>query len=201
VASDVSIANQALSFLGADPIISLDDDQTEAKLVKANYAAIRLSLLEQHNWTFATAWADLNPLADPPVNQFSHAFPLPSTLLRVLFVGQDFEHPEGAWRKEGNNIVKDGDTCRIQYILDITDPNNFSSLFVQAFAQRLAADLAIPLTNSRSLMENHWQLYEAKMKQAVSRDQLQGKSRRIRSRWLENGRFNYGRGGVAGPTV
>ena len=199
--SDVSIANQALSFLGADPIISLDDDSTEAKLIKANYANIRVALLEAVNWTFATKWADLIPLAEPPKNQYENAFPLPSTLLRVIFVGIDYNHPERKWRKEGHNIVKDGDTCTIQYIDDVPDANKFSSLFVQAFAQRLAADLSIALTNSRSLQETHFQLFESKMTEARRIDQLQGKSRRIRSRWIENGRYNYGRGGVAGPTV
>jgi len=201
MASSVSISNQALSFLGADPIISLDDDSTEAKLINANYDSLRLALLEAVNWTFATKWKKLAKLATPPEGQYENAFPLPSTLLRVIFVGVDFRHQIRQWRREEQNIVTDDAECTIQYVDDVTDPNKFSALFVQAFAQRLAADLAIALTNSRSLQETHFQLYERKMTEARRSDQLQGKARRIRSSWIENGRWNYSRSGIAGPQV
>ncbi len=132
--SDVSISNQVLSWLGADPITSLADDSTSAKLISANYDNIRVALLEEVNWTFAVRWADLVKLANPPTNQLANAFPIPSTSLRIIFVGQSFDHPEKEWRKEGNNIVTNSVSCRIQYIESVMDPNRFQSFSFRSFA-------------------------------------------------------------------
>jgi hypothetical protein len=176
----------------------LDDDTTEAKLCKANYPNVRDALLELHNWTFATKWIELNKLADPPLSEFANAYSLPSNVLRVIFVGQNYKEPVQHWQVEGNNIVTDENAAKCQVIFQQTDVTQYSPLFIQAFAQRLAGDMAIPLTNSRSLMETHMSLYGAKLRDAKTRDGLQGRSRRIRSRWLNNARAA---GPSAGPYV
>ena len=185
--------------LGANAIISLDDDTIEAKMCKAFYPAIRDLLLETHNWSFAIEWLDLPKLANPPLSEYSNAFPLPANAARVIFVGENYQQPNPYWRVEGNNIVTNWGTCKCQVLALDPDPKKYSAAFVQAFVARLSADMAIGLTNSRSLMDSHFQLFGMKLKEAISTDNQQGKSRRIRSRWIERGRTS----GVftAGPYV
>lgn len=195
--SQVSICNQALGWIGANQITSIDDDSTEAVLCKANYEPIRDSVLEAHNWTFATVWAQLTEVVDPPYSVYPHSFQIPTDSLTVLFCGIDYDHPAN-WRREGQHIVTDEENCTIQYIYRVVDEAQFPPLFTQAFAARLAADLAIPITNSRSMQTDMYNLYMAKLKEAASRDNQQGRSRRIRSVWLNRA---PGRGSVAGPTV
>lgn len=198
MATEVQICNLALGWLGANLITSLDDESKEAQLCKANYPYLRDAVLEAGNWTFATQWFDLTQVANPPLSEYVNGFELPSEVLRVMFCGVTRKNPTD-WVKEGNLIRTNDAKCRIQAIRRITDPARFSSLFVQALAQRMAADMAIPLTNSRSLMETHTQLYVMKMKEAESLDNSQGRSRRIRSRWLKQSRGNGPQG--AGPVV
>lgn len=196
--TEVSICNQGLGWLGANLITSLDDESREAQLCKANYQYLRDAVLEAGNWTFATQWFDLAKLNNPPLSEYANSFEIPSEVLRVMFCGLDRRHPT-TWQREGNAIVTNDSRCRIQAIRRIDDPARFSTLFAQALAHRIAADLAIPLTNSRSLAETHTALYIAKMKEAESMDNSQGRSRRIRSRWLTGARAQGPR--TMGPTV
>ncbi|RKZ84263.1 MAG: hypothetical protein DRQ39_08565 [Gammaproteobacteria bacterium] len=197
--SEVSICNQALLALGADAIISLDDDTTEAKLCKAHYDHVRDAVIEAHNWTFAVAWVQLAKLASPPLSEYANAFQLPVEAVRVIFVGEDYDHPNVAWQVQGNTVVTNETSCKCQLIQIVTNPEEFSPLFVQALAARLSADLAIAITNSRSLFETHMQVYALKIKEAASMDGMQGKARRIRSKWLNNSRSQGPHG--AGPMV
>jgi len=196
--SKVSICNQALSLVGAETITSLDDDQKEAKLCKLNYDNIRDTVLEAHDWTFAIKWYDLPALADPPLSEFANAYEIPSEVLRIMFVGQNY-NSQANWQVEAGNIVTNDASCRCQTIISIDDPSKYSPLFIQAFVARMAMELAIPITNSRSLMESNAQLYRAKVQDAVTKDNQQGKTRRIRSRWLQASRSRGYRG--AGPYV
>lgn len=194
MATPITVCNQALLALGAQPIVSFEDNTTEAKLCKAHYGDARDAVLEAHNWTFATRWLELAPLDVTPPGEFDHAFPLDPNVLRVLFVGSDYNRP-ARWRREGMNIMTDDASGKAQVLWRETDLSRCSSLFAQALASRLAAEMAIALTNSRTIMETHFQVYQAKVAEAARIDNLQGSSRRIRSRWL--GRYRYG----LGPTV
>ena len=197
--SEVSICNQALSLVGAKSITSLDDDVNEAKLCKLNYAPVRDAVLAEHDWTFATRWETLAASANPATGEFTNEFPLPSDVLAVLFVGQNHAHPEN-WQVENNAIRTDATTCKCQVLYLVEDTSKFSAMFTQALVARLAAELAIPITNSRTLMENMFAMYDQKMKRATAKDGQQGRSRRLRSTWLTGARYRYGYFG-AGPYV
>ena len=202
--SEVSICNQALSLLGAIgrdntvPLTSLDDDTNTARLCRLNYVPIRDAVLGEHNWSFATRWETLAESADPPPGEYAREYRLPPDVLEVLFVGEDYNNPQ-EWRLEDNAIRTDG-PGKIQAIYRVEDTTKYSSLFTQALVSRLAAELAIPITNSRSLMENMFAMYDQKMRRAAARDSQQGTSRRIRSTWLSRSRQRYGYIG-AGPYV
>ena len=197
--SEVSICNQALLALGANPITSIDDDTVEAKLCKVNYDPIRDAVLERQNWTFAIAWLQLPAAVNPPLSEFANAFPLPADVVRVVFVGDGYNYPDPMWQVQGNSIVTNATACKCQVVQIVDDPGKFSPLFVQAFVARLAAEMAIPLTNSRAMYETQMQVYNMKMKDAMSSDGLQGKARRIRSKWLNDSRYQGP--STAGPYV
>lgn len=195
MATEVSICNQALGFLGGNRIISLDDGTTEANLCKDLYADLRDAVLEERDWSFATVWKSLPSLATTPTGEFAYAYELPSEVLRVAEVEDNT-----LWRVEDRKIVTDEAAVKARCIVRVTDPSKFSPGFVQALAARLAADLALPITNSRSMMETMFQLYERKVGRAINSDNRQGKARRIRSTWLLKAR-NGANSHVAEPTV
>jgi len=193
--SEVEICNLAISWVGGNLITSLGDDSKEAKVCTANYALLRDAMVESRDWTFAIQRLDLPLSGTSPVNGYANAFQIPSTTLRILDVNSGLED----WRVEGDSIVTNDGTLKMRAVMQVTDPNLFSSLFIQAFASLLASNIAIPITQSLKLQQQYYQLYLAKLEEAVTNDGMQGKSRIIQSSWLQDAR----RGGAAfaGPTV
>lgn len=196
----VDICNQALSWLGADLITSINDDSEEAKTCKANYALLRDAVMEAREWSFAIQRLALAPLARTPVYGYSKQFLVPSSVLRVLSVpdsptsgstvglnggGADWLQDVEFWRMEsqpeGRVILADRATLVIRAIIRVTNEAFWSPTFVQAFAARLAAELAMPLVESRELQVDMHSLYAAKLAEAASLDGMQGRAEVIRA--------------------
>jgi hypothetical protein len=57
-------------------------------------------------------------------------------------------------------------------------------MFVQALAARMAAELAIPLSENAQLQGTMWQLYGTKLAEAAARDGQQGSNEYITQRRL-----------------
>ena len=205
MATKVSIANQALGWLGANLITAFTDNTNEAKLIDANYDDIRDTVLEERAWTFATRRILLVPSITTPTYGWSYQFLLPGDILRVLEARNDKKAmgPNGLqWVREGDFILSDSDTLNVRYLVRLDDPAQYSPSFSQALAARLAADLAIPLTESRSLQQSMFGLYAQKLKIAAALDGMQGRAKSFNSNKLTRVRGAYGvGGGNAGPYV
>ena len=204
MASKISIANQALTWLGADTITSFSDGSTEAGVVAANYDGVRDAVLEDAAWTFATRRAILTPSLTPPPFGYSYEFPMPVDLLRVLTVRDDqrVDGPSNLdWAKEGNRITCNSKKVYLKYIARVEDPLVYSPNFIQAFATRLAADMAVPISGSRAMQSDMWGLYMKKLSDAKSLDGMQGRAQRTGKNNFARVRGTSGSGSAAGPTV
>lgn len=194
--SPVEICNQALSWLGAKRIMSIDDNTDEARLCKANYIPLRDAVLEERTWAFADASLALTAPEDHAWGT-GYRYAIPTDVLKIYRVFRDVSNSgnpaQADWQREGNSIIAaHNGTCYCKATMIIADPNLWSSMFVQAFAARMAADFAIPLTRSKSLQRDMWQLYEAKLLAACSSDSSQGRSMRTNSTELIGARHRSG---------
>ncbi len=210
--SEVSIANKSLGWLGEKRILSFDDTQNQAVIIKENYADSRDFVLAAHDWPFAIKRFSLAKLVNAPTFGFANAFQLPNDVLRVITMNEESNETRGEgveagftsnnWQVEGKTIVTDEGTANIRCVARITNTDLFSFGFVQCFAARLAADIAFPLTNSTKREEAMEIKYKLKLREAKSQDGRQGKSKRLVSRWLNRARWSGGGGGgFSGPTV
>jgi hypothetical protein len=178
VADPVSISNYALGLVAGQLITSLDDESTEARLCKASFDIVRDAVLEAKAWTFALKRYVLAPSAESPLFGWAKQFPLPADVLRVLRC--DDGSRDLAWAREGARILADGgDQIRLLAIARVEDAALWSPAFVQAFGTRLAAELAVPLSENRALQADLWALYERKLAAAATLDGLQGRAERI----------------------
>lgn len=186
--SEVSICNLSLSWLAGELITSLDDDTNEAKICKANYDQARDAVLEDRAWTFATARYRWTPLTATPTFGYAYAFLIDPEVLRVLEVRDNDDKANGAtyldWRREENHIVCDVSAIYVKAIKRIVDTSRFPPAFVQCLAARIAADIAITMTESRSIQQDMWNLYMKKLDDAMATDGSQGKTDIIESRIL-----------------
>ncbi len=200
--SEVDICNNALGLVGGNFITSLNDDSTEAKLCKRFYPIARDAALEERDWTFATARKSLVKLAEEPAFTWASQFNLPANCMRVISVwGPDAEDgSQTEFVKEGVRILCDEEVVNIQYIDRLTNPERFSPLFTDALIYAVASKIAIPLTESRSLLSDMLSIYRTRIKEAGANDGMQSKikiktgSKLMRSR-QSNRTFRDGRGG------
>jgi len=180
--SIVSICNLALGWLGANRINSLSDESVEAQLCKSNWPFSRDACLEDRAWTFATKDVQLAPLAEPTSTQYANAYKLPTDLIRVLRAGGVPEYDDRLlWERQGGDIVTDSGVLYIKYIWKVEDPARYSPAFRQAAAARLAADLAIALTESKSIFDAMETMYSKKLIAAASTDGMQGRAQKLTS--------------------
>lgn len=178
MAASVDIANRALVLLGEKRITSLDDGTKGAATCKSQIDLTRKSELRAHRWSFAMKRAQLGASATPPAFGFANSFPFPTDLVRLDFVGDIFagasvtnyrSYPEAAFAVEGRNILTDmAAPLDIRYVWDITDATQFDSLFVDAFAHRLAIDVCLAMTDSTSKLQTMGVKYTAVIQDAIA---------------------------------
>jgi len=178
--SEVSICNQALSWLAQKPIISLDQASTQAEWMRNNYPFIRDALLESRKWTFAKARA-VSTTADLDAwgVEFKHPAPLGWLKVCSVFDSPYQDQNEVPWRLENNYIITDVGTIYLTGILRGSDTGSFSAGFVQALAARLAADACIPMTENRQLQGDLWTLSVEKLREAAAVDGMQGTNDKV----------------------
>ena len=172
MASFVEITSNALRLLGDDPITSLSDDSERARLVNALYEEVRDEVTRAAMWNCAKDRQVLASLATTPAFGWSFYHQLPSTCLRVVDVLSGDIRVEH--ELEGRKLMTDVSSVNLIFLKKITDPNDMDSLFIGVYTAKLAAELAEPITGSRSLAEQMWQLYERKVREARTIDSQEG---------------------------
>lgn len=160
MASDIDIANLALTKLGDVRIASFDDNVKPAREILAVYDLLRDKLQRRYVWRFCVSRENLAADVETPAFDFTSQYTLPSDCLRVLMAGDYYPRitlsdangsPGQDYRVEGRKILaRDSGALPILYLKRITDPTMFDAAFIDAFAAFLAYNLAEPLTQSNT---------------------------------------------------
>jgi hypothetical protein len=186
MASQVSIINVALSRLGANPITSLSETAAEATHASNLWDVARQSALRDHPWNFAVTEVELSAVVGSTSQNYTYVYQLPADCLRLLeyYDNRDF-------KVNGRTILSNDTTCVIKYVKDVTDTTLWDSAFVDVMAQRLAAELAYPLTKSQATADTQFNLYERKLAKARFIDSTEDIQDAIGSTdsWLISARF------------
>lgn len=168
--SSVSICNKALQYLGGSPILSFEDKSRGAELCRYLYAEVRDELLESHYWSFATRYVTLPKLPDAPPFDFSTAYQLPPDCICV----RQLEGRKSFEVVEGGVLYTDGGSARAIITVRVVDPVHYPALFVEVFARKLAAELAVPLMNSTKLEQAMFKKYLDSFDRATAVDGAEG---------------------------
>lgn len=184
MASEVDIANLALAKLGAGTIISLDDDDPKAVVLKLNFATIRDKELRARRWRFSLARHELLADAIAPAWGFGYSYPLPAGCLRVIQIGEydlgpnlsDYRAaPTELWSIEGRAILTNLPApLKVRTIQQITDTGLFDACFVDALASRLAYECCERITQSDSKRQLAWSAYREAIREATRANAFEG---------------------------
>lgn len=171
MASQVDVANLALSILGKPSIASLLDNSNAARVINIEYDMLRRGLLMgPGTWRFSIKRASLPSLVQTPVSgPFTTMYAAPSDCLRILQVGDTYpgldfsdyrQGPTDAdYSFEGGNILCDyGAPLSLVYVGDVTNTVLMDPNFIIYFASEIAWTCCERLTGS-----------DAKQKDALNR--------------------------------
>ena len=192
MASDeTTICNIALGKIGATRITALTDASQAARFCSLFYAQCRDEVLRMHAWNFAGDRATLSQLAAAPTFGWAVQYQLPTTCLRVLQLN-GFEPTEqrSLFEIEQGRLLTDETTAQITFTARVTDCNLYDPLFIKALAVKLASELAMPLTGSRSQGIELLKEYEGVMRGvATAMDSREGRAKR-KPAWVESDLIN-----------
>jgi hypothetical protein len=162
--SPTDIANLALSEIGSRLIASLETENSEeARVCRLHYPQCRDALLRQHQWSFATARADLSKLDAAPLSDWDSAWQLPADCLRNIRISSG--SPTTSSREfavEGRSILTRGmDAVSLVYVTNAAAVPDWDSLFVEAMSYLLASKIAGPITQSPSIATDMLQKFRS----------------------------------------
>lgn len=177
MASVVQVANRALTKLGSARIISLADDNKQARAIASCFDDLRDDELRAHRWQFAMKRTTLAALSTAPKFGYQRQFALPTDFLRIDMVNDEYpsvvmDNYIGAeyldWTVEGNLILTNiAAPLKLRYIYRATEPNQWDSNFREALASRIAMEICEDLTQSDTKKQAAARDYERAINQAV----------------------------------
>ena len=162
----VAIANAALIKLGAQTIISLDDNVKSARLCQARYEECRDIVLRKHIWNCALKRVQLAPLTETPAFDWTYLFELPADFIRVAKIGP----LDPDYKVEGRKLLANTNQLDLKYIYRVTDPVQLDILCAEAIACYLAFDISFSLTQSESVRQDMAKLFVDALRSAKSAD-------------------------------
>ena len=149
----------ALTRIGASTIVSITDDSVNARALNRVYEVSLRNILSECLWTFATKRQLLSLSADPldwyETNE-SYIYIRPANCIRIFSTNS----PTAVWREEGDYIIADVSGLGIRYVQYLDVPTKYSISFADAFADKLASDIAFLILNQASMAREMLEKYE-----------------------------------------
>ncbi len=187
ITNAVTICNSALLKIGAGVISSLDQTTKTAVICNTLYAYIRDEVMGSAPWRFATKRVALTPNGNTPIYDYQFSFDIPQDCLRLLVP----ENDQIVWTVEGNEILANQDTMHIKYLYRNEDESSWDARFCEAFAWRLAMELALALTNSIPTKQEAEKSYNNALAQARAMNAVIGTLPPLEADIWSNARKGY----------
>lgn len=177
--SPIDICSRALILIGADPITSFDDGNTEALVAVNMYEDVARASLVNSRWRFATNQAVLNLLSAAPTGRYDRAYQLPSdTLMLHAVTVSDLPID---YQIYGSKVFSDTDPSDI-VIADYTfraEEQDWPSYFTIAVEYSLAVVFATSIARDSTLASLMQSQGQNAMAKARSLDSQQQTSRKL----------------------
>jgi hypothetical protein len=179
----VDAVNVALVSIGDSPITALDEDSDRARAA-LTFAQILLDeLLREHDWNFASIRTTLTRVTPAPAFGYDSQFALPTDPY-CLMVRETNLDSAAAYAIEhtatGQRVLYANTTSvAIRYTGRILDSSLWDPLFRMGYANRLAAELAYPITSKAEFAATLWQKCEQRLRRAKAVDGLEGRQKKL----------------------
>jgi hypothetical protein len=182
--SPVSVANMALTRLGGKSIASLDERSRESIVINGLFQNSLETVLRAHPWGFAGRQRVL-AVVDSPLDgagwAYVYGYPADCLAVRKLHnpvPGSDPVPYEVTTDGNGTRVVlSDLSNAVLLYTARLADLSRADPLFIEALSYKIAAEIAIPLTQDKNMWDIMQKLYQAALSQARTVDANEGQAR------------------------
>lgn len=190
MATKTEILNKALTQVGAAPVTNIDDDSNNARTLSRVYKTSLESILSECKWNFATKRSSLSVLTDT-LDWYdtgeTYVYQKPIDMIRIFGVS----NATARWREEGDYIVSDSSGLGVRYVYYIDVPSKYPAFFIDAFVDRLSADIAYSIVNSATLGKQYRELYEKiSLPRAMSQNAQVGIQQTMQDDAWENAKYS-----------
>lgn len=179
--SPIDICSRALILIGADPITSFDDGNTEALVAVNMYEDVARASLVNSRWRFATNQAVLNLLSAAPTGRYDRAYQLPSDTLMLHAITVNDSPID--YQIYGSKVFSDTSPSDI-VIADYSfraDEQDWPSYFIIAVEYSLAVVFATSIARDSTLASIMQGQAQNAMAKARSLDSQQQTSRKLKT--------------------
>lgn len=174
--SETDIVNVGLILLGQPTILRLDDDNDVARPANALWPDVRDAVLSEHPWNRCTKILTLSKTPRNPgwvttERSYSYEYLYPADCLRILEPEDDLAKWEAGVSTTGEAVIwSDTDGLTVKYIFRNTNVSQYSSWLSLAMSKRMAAELALPITQSLSKANAMMTAYQMHLSRAKGMD-------------------------------
>lgn len=181
MASIVDICNKALSLLGQNSIVSLDDNSAEAYACRTHWKPLQEEILAGHPWNCVSNRFTLSRLVETPEFGYKYFYQLPVGCLRI-----NETVPSEEYEIRGNRVLTDAETFAIDCVVVTDNTDIYSPELCAGLAHLLASELCVPMTSSVSNASRLYDLGNDKIRNAKATNAFQGKKRNNnQTTWLK----------------
>ncbi len=176
--SETSICNLALDNLGQAPVNDINDvTVVDSRRCLRWYAQTRDEVLRSIYWNFAETRASLGNNGQTPNHEWTYEAVLPNDYIRLRkFEGEPAERASERYNIERDKkLLSENKDPDIVYTARITDVSQFDPLFINALAEKLAANMARLITGSTTLKKEFMESYNVALWDAAKADAAEDK--------------------------
>lgn len=184
--SQISICEKALSKIGAGSLMNINTDESPQSIMcGVVYDDLLLEILREYDWSFAIFRQSLNRDTSTPAYQYAYRYILPTVpqMVKLIEVEDNTD-----FALENNFLVTNASSVNIKFVGKETDPNKYDSMFVDAFATRIAAEVCYKITSDKVLTQKMEQEYLFKLSSAKEKNYQE-----VNLTVISGGRFNESR--------
>lgn len=186
------IANLALGSIGEVNIQNIDENSTISRNVLGQlHESIRQVQIEIF-WEELVVSFSPTALTEPyPTNPALFQYNLPTNFLEIVSISSNAD-----WFLSGGKLVTRAVNPLVTYKRYSEEPTEWSAYLVELIYRKLAANIAMPVTQNTQITQMATQVYEASRLQNVARSSNRSRSRRRRESTfgnLQSRQRNYGR--------
>lgn len=147
----LTICSDALISIGAAPISSFSESGDAVTVADRLYDDVRDQLLMQYPWSWSIKKSILARLVSTPTTEWKYKYQLPGDILgvphAVFLSSQAGARPVREWEIYGTELYCDYESVWIDYQYRVSE-SLFPEYFVRLLRAALAAEFAIPVTDS-----------------------------------------------------